>query len=342
MSGYSQLNTVSFSEFVSLTRTIFKKGGSLIKDYENAKSLFKMVDIPKNTGNTRKFYEVDSEQFAKYKAEGANSPKVKAIMGYTKTMTKRRMSAEIDITYEMRNENRAPEMVQKLTDLSKHCPNRMALDLTHTFSFCTATSYTDMDGETVDTTVGDTNALVDATHDLTGSTTTYSNIITGNPRFAKGAFQVARERARTQTLDNFGIPVVYDYNTVISSGDPTTVDEIQILKRSKTDPTQDNSGVVNTYSGTFRHVILERLDTTATGAYDSTKSKYWGWAAIGAGSDTWMGYFGVWESPNLKTPKTANNGEDIHTDDWTFGARCGYGIVAVSGRGIVWSTGVGA
>ena len=342
MSGYTQLSTVSFSEFVSLTRTIFKKGGSLIKDYENAKSLFKMVDIPKNTGNTRKFYEVDSEQFAKYKAEGTNSAKVKAIMGYSKTMTKRRMSAEIDITYEMRNENRSPEMVQKLTDLSRHCPNRMALDLTHIITFATATSYTDMDGETVDTTVGDTNALVDATHDLTGSSTTYSNVITGNPRFSKGASQVARERSRTQTLDNFGIPVVYDFNTVITSGDPTTIDEVQILKRSKTDPTQNNSGVVNTYNGTFRHVILERLDTTATGAYDSTKARTWAWAAIGAGSDTWMSYFGIWEQPNLKIPRTTNNGEDIHTDDWIFGARAGYGIVACSGRGFLLSTGAGA
>lgn len=313
-----------------------------MSDLSDAMSLFKKVDVPKNTGNSRKFYEVDGETYAHYKAEGANATKAKAGMGYTVTMTKRRMAAEIDITYEMRNENRDPEIVRELTNLAMHCPQRLALDLTHVFTFCTATSYTDMDGETVSTAMGDTYALVYAAHTLNLSSTTYSNVITGNPAFSKGAFQIARERGNTQLLSNFGERRVYNFNTVISGDDPSTVDEVRILKNSTTDPTQNNSGVVNTYKGSFNHVILPRLATTATGAYDSTKAKYWGYAAIGAGNGTWEAYFGEWEAPNLKVPSSANNGEDIHTDNWTFGARSGYGVRVLNGKGLLWSTGVGA
>jgi hypothetical protein len=104
------------------------------------------------------------------------------------------------------------------------------------------------------------------------------------------------------------------------------------------DNTQDNSGVVNTYKNVMRHVKLPRLATTATGAYDSTKAKYWGLVAAGQ----WNGYYAEWEAANAKMPSSGNNGEDVHNDDWTYGTRGTYGIAVVSGRGVVWSTGLGA
>lgn len=192
-----------------------------------------------------------------------------------------------------------------------------------------------MDGETVDTSMGYTTstALVDSTHDLTGSTSTYSNVITGTPQFSKGAFQVARERANTQVVSNFNERRILNFDTIVTSDDPATLDDVRILLRSTSDPTQDNSGVVNTYSGSFNHVVLPRLATDANGAYDSTKVKWWFYLA----RNDWHGYLGIWESPNLKTPATGNNGEDIHNDNWTFGTRCAFGICIVVGRGILGS-----
>lgn len=343
MAPVTELSTISLSELTSLTMQRFVEGPMLVDDLAVAESLFIKETVPQNTGSTRVYREIDGETYAGYKGEGADAPKKRVVEGYNVTMTKRRFAAEIDITYEMRKENRHPEVVAKLTDLAKFCPQRRALDLTHIFTFCTATSYTDMDGETVTTSVGDSLALVSASHTLTGSTSTYSNVITGNPTFSKGGFQVARKQANSQILTNFGERRVMNFDCIITGDDPATIDAVEILLRSTTDPTQNNSGVVNTYQGRAKHVVLPRLATTATGARDTDKDKYWGYAATSGGpGDRWQAYLGIWEADNLKTPAPGNNGEDVHNDNWTFGARGGWGIRAVSGRGLLWSTGLGA
>jgi hypothetical protein len=343
MPAVSEINIISLPELVSLTRQRFVEGPMLVADYEAAKSLYITEQIAPNSGNTRQYNEIDGETYATFKDEGEDAAKARVIMGYNKTMTKRRFAKEIDITYEARTENRYPEIVSALTDLSTFCRQRMALDLTHRLSFCTATSYTDMDGETVTTTVGDGLALVSASHTLTGTSTTFSNVITGNPAFSPGAFQTARERTNTQILSHFGERRVMNFDVVVTSDDPATVDEVKKLLRSTSDPTQDNPSVINPQANMFRHVILPRLATTAAGAYDSTKAKYWGYVATtGAPQNRWQAYCGIWEEPNLKVPAPGNNGEDIHNDNWTFGTRGGYGIETVSPRGLLWSTGVGA
>ena len=335
MAGYTLISSLSFSDFVDTVDREHRKGEMLVQDLQAARSLFLEEKIPPHTGSQRIYDEYDTETYASYKAEGTDATKKAAIKGWSKTMYMRRFSAEIDITWEMRNVGKDQDIIRRITNLAKYCPQRMALDLTHRFSFATSTSYTDMDGETVDVSMGYTTstALVDSTHDLTGSTTTYSNVITGNPNFSKGAYQIARERTNTQILSNFAERRVYNFNCVVTGDDPVTIDEVQILKRSTTDPTQENPGVVNTYAGSFKHVILPRLATTATGAYDSTKAKWWFYVAVGE----WQGHLGVWESPNLKTPAKGNNGEDVHNDNWTFGSRCAYGIAVVTGKGVMGS-----
>jgi len=334
----TELSTMSLSDFTSLTEQKFLEWPDMVDDYAMVSSLFVPVDVPKNTGKTKIFNEIDTETFASLKLEGADARKKRVVMGYSKTMTKRRFAAEIDITYEMREENRYPEVTTKLTDLSQFCPQRMMLDLVHRISFATATSYTDMDGETVDTTVGDTLALVSSAHTLTTTTTTFSNVITGNPQFSKGGFQIAKERANSQIMTHFGERRIFNFDAVVTTDDPSVLDEVAILKNSTTDPTQNNSGVINSYKGGFKHVVLHYLDSTATGAKDSTKSKYWAYVATsGAPGARWQAYFGIWEAPRLKTPVV----EDEHNDNWTYGARCGYGIATVSPRGFLLSTGLG-
>lgn len=335
MAGYSLISSLSFSDFVDTTDRVHKMGESLVQDLAAAKSLFIVENVPSHTGSQRIYDEYDTETYAKYKAEGADASKVKAIKGWSKTCVMRRYAAEIDITWEMRNVGKDQDIVRRMTSLATYCPQRMALDLTHRFTFATSTSYTDMDGETIDVSGGSTTAtaLVDSTQDLTGSTSTYSTVITGTPNFSKGAFQVAKERANTQIVSNFNERRIMNFNTVVTGDDPATVDDVMVLQKSKTDPTQNNQGVVNTYAGGFRHVILPRLATDALGAYNSAKAKWWFYVAAGE----WQGHVGIWETPNLKTPATGNNGEDIHNDNWTFGTRGAYGICHVVARGVLGS-----
>jgi hypothetical protein len=338
----SEISSLSFSEFADTTERRFYEGPMLVEDLSDVKSLYKREGISRGTGSQRIFQEFDSETYAHYKAEGADATKVQALTGWSKTMTVRRFAAEIDITYEAREYGKNQEIIRKLTSLATFCPQKLALDLTHRFTFCTATSYTDLDGETVDTAMGYTTstALVDATHDLTGSSGTYSNVVTGNPEFSQGAYETALGIANNQIVSNFNERRVIPKSAwrIVSSDDPSTIRQIRQLMDSMGDVDGAHSGIVNVYKNQMTHIKLPRLATTATGAYNSAKVKYWGLVASGE----WNGYLGIWEEPNLKKPAPGNNGEDIHNDNWTFGARCGYGIAVVSGRGVIWSTGVGA
>lgn len=334
MAGTSHITSLVFSDFVDTTDRIHNMGDTLVNDLEAVKSLYQVSMIPKGTGSQRIHDEYDTETYARLKIESGDISKVKAIKGWSKTATMRRFGAEISISWEMRNVGKDREVINRLTSLAKYCPQRMAIDLTHRFTFATSTSYTDMDGETVDVSMGSTTstALIDSTQDLTGSTSTYSSVITGTPYFSKGAYQVARERSNTQIVDNFNNRRIMKFNTIVTSDDPATVDEVQILKRSTTDPTQNNPGVVNTYKG-FDHVILPRLATDANGAYNSAKAKWWFYVAAGE----WPAYLDIYEEPTLSTPMTGNNGEDIHNQDWTFTSTCAYAICVVVARGCLGS-----
>lgn len=338
MPPVSQISLASFSELADTTQRMVAAWPQLIDELSEVRSLYKTMDIPRGTGNQRIVWELEGENFARYKAEGADAAKTRVIKGYSKTGYIRRFAAEIDITWEAREMGKNQEIITRLTSLSSFGPQRLALDLTHRFTFMTATSYTDMDGETVDTAMGDTYALAYATHALTGSTSTYTTIVTGNPLFGQGGLEVAQNIANTNTLDNFGNMKVMNFNTIVTGNDPATVREVRQLLESTADVTAAQSGVKNVYRGSYSHVILPRLATTAAGAYDSTKAKYWGLMAPGQ----WEGYLSLFEQPNLKKPMSMNNGEDIHNDDWTFGVRLAYMIVVVSAKGSIWSTGLGA
>jgi hypothetical protein len=329
------LNTITFPEFVDLIKKTWVMRQKLVTPM--AQQLFIRDDIGNGQGNTKRFQEIDTETFGRLKRQGEAAKKASVGVGYYVTMTKKRIAREIDITQEMRDENRYSEVGSLITNLTTFCDQRIELDLTHRLTFASATSYTDMDGDTVDLTVGDGLELVKSAHTLKFSSTTYSNRVSGDPVFSRGGLEAAESLAVTNILSNFGERRVINFNTIVTGDDPNTVNAVKQFLGSGTDVDQNNSGVLNPYRGKYRHVILPYLATTATGATDSTKRRYWFLAATGQGTMGWQAYFGVWETPHLKDQSTDERGSnhDYSRDQWTFGARAGYGICAVSGKGII-------
>lgn len=339
MAAVSQISLASFSELADTTERMVAAWPDLIDELADVRSLYKEMEIPRGTGNQRVIWELESELFARFKGEGEDAAKVRVIKGYNKTGYIRRFAAEIDITWEAREQGKNQEIITRLTNLSTFGPQRMALDMTHQgFTFAGSTSMTDMDGETVDLTMGDGFQSAYALHTLTGSADTYTTIVTGNPPFSQGGLEVGMEVSNVNIKDNFGNLRNLDFNTIVIHKDPATMREARQLLNSTADTTQNNSGVTNTYKGMFRLVILPRLATTAAGAYDSTKKRQWHYVAAGQ----WQAYFCLFEAPNLKKPMSMNNGEDIHSDDWTFSVRLSYMILIVSAKGNVTSTGLGS
>lgn len=330
------LSEMSLPEFTDLVR---RNWVIMQKDIaRNAEQLFIIDQVGSGNGATKIWNEVDAQTYAANKAEGANATKAKSGVGYNVTMTARTFAIQVDITLEMRNDNRYQEVGTYLTNLSRFCDNRADLDLTHRFTFATSTSYVDMNGVTVDLTVGDGLALLSAVHTLAFSSLTYSNTVSGSPAFSQGAFEAAKLLAATQIYSNFGEKRQMNFNVIISGDDPGTVRSIKQLLESTADVDAVQAGIVNVYEGAMRHVILPNLATTAAGAYDSTKRRWWFIGAVGQMMNGWQAHMGKWIAPTLRTPAPGNNGEDINSLNWTYTSYCRYGIAIVSGKGLIGST----
>ena len=332
-----ELNSISLNDFVKLANVIFGRELMSLGMEARQSGLFLVDNIPQNSGNIREYTEIDLEEYAKVKAQGDQASRAKIQQGYSKFLTSYRVANDIGITYEMRTQNKYPEVVRRLTNLARLAVNRMELDLTHRISFGTATSYTDMDGRTVDTTVGDTYQLFYTAHTVKGSSTTFRNRLAGNPRLSRGAIEAMERLVVEETINQFGQKMTIPFDVLWMSDDPNSINTAMEYLKSIGSPDFTNSAVTNVYKGKYRLCILPRIATDANGNVDSTKRYYWGLASTQHST----AHLGVWEEPHLKVPTDLNAGEEFSTDDWNFGVRAGYGIAIVNANWIKMSSGDG-
>jgi hypothetical protein len=304
---------------------------------EVARKLFINENIPNHVGNSKLYEEYDVQRYGKLKKEGENSKKAQVGLGYTKTVTARRYSMEVDITWEMRTYAKETKVVSDFQNLSHFIPQRMELDATHRFTYANATTYTDLDGLTQTISTGDGLSLGNSAHLLAFSSVTYTNIVPNNPQFSQVPFESAKELAATQSFSNFGDKIVMPYNTVIIFDNPRYQRIAKQILSSSADVDAVQAGVTNVYKGAFDLVVLPLGATTATGAYDSTKINWWFYGAITGNTNGWQSYLAVFEEPNLRTPAKGNNGEDFSNDNWTFGVRGSWDIASLSARGMICS-----
>ena len=327
------ISTLSLKNLVDLTRRNFLPAMGMVET--RAMDLFIKDVVPKGYGNTKLHQEIDVGTFGNIKREGADAQKKRVGLGYTKTVTAKRIAAEVDITWEMREYRRDAEVISTFTDLYHFCPQRMELDATHILTFAASTSYTDMDGETVTVSGGDSLAPVYATHTLAFSDDTYTNVIANNPQFSQGALEIGEKVFSTQILNNFGQKRVLRASHLYCADNPVVERAMRQVMQSTADVDTNNSGIINTFKGKYQIVVLPYLASSADGSYDSTKENYWGLiAATGSIKNRAQIYMTVFEEPNLKTPATGNNGEDFHNDNWSFGVRSSYTVDVVCAKGL--------
>lgn len=334
-----ELNTVTLGDFVRLAGIIFEKQKDSLGQEARRSGMFVEEAISQNSGNTREYTEIDNNEYAKRKAQGDQAKRAKVQQGYSIVMTSYRVAEDIGITYEMRTQNKYPDVISRLTSLANVAINRMELDLSHRITFGTATTYTDMDGESVNIATGDTLALFSTAHTIRGSSSTYRNRLANNPQISRGAIEGMEKLVVEQTLNQFGEKQTLTFDVLYTTDDPNSINTAREYLQSTASVDANNAGVVNVYKGKYRHVILPRIATDANGAVDSTKAKYWGLAASGPMKST--AHLGVWEAPRLKIPQNLNAGEEFSTDDWNFGVRAGYGICILNGVWIKFSSGDG-
>lgn len=330
-----ELNTITLSDFTKLATVIWIKGFESVEPAMVNSGLVKVMYIDENTGNTREFSEIDTNEYLTFKGQGDQAARAKVQQGYSKTMTKYRVGENIGITYEMRHENKYPEVVSALLDGGRKGPNTIDLDLSHRITFGAATSYTDRDGRTIDTTAGDGYQLFYSAHTLAGSSTTFRNRLANNPQLSKGALESMEKLVTEQCYNHLGEKKTASFDILFITDDANTKNTAMEYMKSVADPDAVHSGVINPYQGKYKLVIAPRIATSAVGAPDSTKAKYWGIASSAMSSF----YIGIWEKPHLISPTEGSNGEDVQTDDWDYRVRAGYGIVCVGAGWVRFSSG---
>jgi len=319
------LNTLSFEEFTDNVEYIWKTHMDMVVPV--ARQLYNL-EPDTGVGTVKEYAEYDSETFADDMAEGSDASKARVGTGYKITVNMERFGKEIDITQVMRMRADVGKVISRLTALRHFIPQREELDLTHRLTFGTSTSYTNKNGRSVDVAMGDGFALFYSAHTLAHSSDTYRNRISGDPLFSAGGLNAALKLGSTNILSNFGEKRVMNFTHVWFGDDPDTEHEVMIVLKSTSDTTQNNSGVINPHMGRLLPLKLPYLATTATGAYDSTKAKWWGIVAAGQGEMGWQAYYCIAEPANMKPAY-----QDPHNDNWTYGARSSRFIGIVSGRG---------
>lgn len=317
------LSTVSLPDFVRNAEITWKKGADSFNAVMRNSGIVKEIAIPNNSGNTREFSSADLELYAKVKQERDQAAFARTQQGYSKIGTLYRVAQAQVITYEMRTQGKYREIQNMLLDILPSVMRRMELDLQHRITFAASTSYTDMDGRTVDTTVGDTKALAATDHTVRGSSSTFRNILANNPQFSRGALEAMEKMRVENSINQLGQKVPCTDDVLWTTDDPNTVNTVrEVLRATASVESGTNSGVPNTYNGKYRHVSLPLVATDKNGNVDSTKAKYWG--LVSTRQSSFM--LGVHEEPNV-TPPTEGDGKSVLTHDWTFSVSGGWMIV---------------
>jgi hypothetical protein len=288
-------------------------------------------------GDIFRVEEVDGPGLASRFLEGADVPNAQINLGYSKNIQVYRIGESIVITWWLRHHGKYAEMMENVRKLGEAVAERMELDLTHRFTFATATSYTDKDGNTVTTTAGDSLAMLSTVHKVTGVSTTYRNRVATNPQFSSGALEAAENIGNQQMIDNAGRRVFPKYNCIVTGSDVVQQHIIQKVINSTSPREEINSNVINPHRNKYSMLVLKFLDSDATSAYDSTKNKYW---FLVDTSNTGL-YCYVTENPHMTSPTPGGAGDNFFNENWTFKATATYGIELLQARGIIGSTGDG-
>lgn len=261
-------NMGQLSDFVSNATISWQKGAELaMEDALAVRSLFEERGADQRT---EYFSNVSDSGFASKSGDGEDYQLITKTQGDTLTTVQIKRTARAKVTEDLLEFNKYPEVDSFLRDVGGFLWRGYALDLTHRFTFAFDTSYTDRDGETVATTGGDTAALCADTHTMNDGST-YDNKITS--RLSESSLEDAEDLGAAM-IDHNGQLVTVKFDTLITSMHAATK---HMAMRLVGQDTQEGTDLrnMNVYRGKYSHIILPYLDTTALGAKNTSKSRYW-------------------------------------------------------------------
>ena len=336
----ADLQTTSFQEVVDILNREYIEPLESIEGTMINTGIVRVEVAPQESGGQRRMKEViQTDEYANYKPEGGQLTQARLATGYSKDLFARPIGKQLTVSIEFRTlgKNRK-ELFNNLTNLTHFCQNRRDLDLSMYFSFGQSTSFTDLDGNTIDISTGDGLAPFSGVHTLTQSTTTYRNILTPGSALSVSALEQMEQLGITESYNNFGEQMALSFNKLFTTDNPSQVNIAREILQSTAKISAPNAGVENVYEGKYEHIVLKRIDMNQYGVKDTNKKKYWGFIS----DRDFTLYNVVFVNQIVTSPQMGNNGENIDTMDWTFNAYMNYGSCMVVGRGILFSPGDGS
>jgi len=288
------------------------------------------------TSSSKRIHEVDRERFAEQKVEGQSSAQRGVAQGYFKDIERKTISVTRVVSGEAYQALTAHKLAEYAIQTKKDIVDKIELDMRNFIGYATgATSYTDNGGFVIDLTVGDGYSVFHGVHTLKHSTTTYSNILTGNPTLTNVAMESAEDYFEYNVYDNFGQNVEMSPDTLITTKKAIMVNRVKrlfgsISPESIASTANANAGVMNTYKDKYNHLQI-RFDVDSNGKTNATYSFYWMLASLnGTPEERFQAYYVSWMSPMVAPA-------EVDQDKWimSYTARACYGLGAVSGKGIL-------
>jgi hypothetical protein len=312
---------------------------SFVKETHKSGGDVRMLFMPKNgswESSSIRIHEVDRERFAEQKVEGQKSAQRGVSQGYYKDISRKTISITRKTSGEASNALTAHDLAVWAQSVAKDVVDKIELDMRNFLGYATgATSYVDNGGFTIDLTVGDGFSVFHTAHTLKQTSTTYSNILSGNPSLSESSMESAEDYFNYNVMDNYGQRVEMKPTHIITANKATMKNRVARLLRSSAPESiegtgNDNPGIKNTYQDKFKHLVIE-FDVNSLNATDSTKSFYWFLAAlVGLPEERFQAYYVRWLRPTVAPA-------EVDQDAWVVSAtaRACYGLGAVSGKGIL-------
>ena len=327
------ISTMSVPAIQDLVRKSFvkethQKGGDVRRIF--------IKEIAGWESDTKRIHELDRERFAERKVQGQASAQRGIAQGYYKDIVRSTISITRLVSGEAYKALEAHKLAEYASQTAKDIVDKIELDMRNFLGYATgATAYTDNGGFSIDLTVGDAKSIFDTAHTLKGSSTTYSNILSGAPSLTNVALEAAEDYFGYNVYDNYGQKIEMKPDTLITSRKAVVMNKVarlfgSISPESIGGTANSNAGIKNTYRDKYQHLVVD-FDATSLNATDSTLSYYWFLASLnGMPEERFQAYYVNWLSPMVAPA-------EVNQDKWilSYTARACFGIGAVSGKGIL-------
>lgn len=339
-------NTISLNEAVANINISYAKYlEDWITKYATMRMFYRIMDVGGGEGtNFTASESMVGTGVAHETGEGDDAFQGQISPGYSKNIVVYRRTYSLALTWMFSYHNKYPEQQNDIIrGVAISTGARMEYDMSAPFTYCTSTSYTNIDGRVVDISTGDGLSLANASHTLRNSSTTYRNIVANNPQLSAGALELAENLFTQQMYDNNGNRVVCVPDCLVLCTDKTTYNVALKIIKSSAPMDAPNAGVHNPYNGAYKIVRAFGIDSTFTVGgtaftFDATKSKQW-MLVNSVNPGVWI-Y--ITQNPQVMAPSYANGGTNFLNDNSTWKASTVYEPIALDPRFAVISLGTGA